>query len=189
MSTNVSNSIESILSDYGHSKNAHEQAIFCCNELIDSFKNYEHLQNNPNIYIEEYFNELRNKINRDRNEKLMSVNRLFEEILDQLNELKNGFIHSKPVLDDDSEQQELSMLKEMLNEWISELSDKNLEEKRCEVINIEGKKLENALNLRLIELQTKCLLKKSIKYEPKEIELDVKGNLITLHNPGNLIKI
>jgi len=187
MSTTVSSNIENILSDYGHSKNAHELAIFCCNELIDSFKDYEHLQNNPNNFIEEYFSELRNQINRDRSEKLLSVNRIFEEILCQLDELKNGFILSKPVLDDETEKHELEMLKQMLNEWINELSNKNLEDARCEVINNEGKKLEKALNLRLVELQSKCLSKKSIKYEPKEIELDFKGKLI-VHNSGNKMK-
>ena len=70
MSNSDSNIIENVLSEFGQSKNAHELAIFCCNELIDSFKNYEQIQNNPTIYIEEYFNELRNQIEKDRIEKI-----------------------------------------------------------------------------------------------------------------------
>jgi len=184
MSNPDSNIIENVLSEFGHSKNAHELAIFCCNELIDSFKNYEHIQNNPSIYIEEYFNELRNQIEKDRIEKINCVNRVFEEVFCQLEELKSEFNLSKPSLVDDLDNNEMNLLKATLNEWIVELSDINLNKNRCETIQDEGKRLEYELNLKLMELKSKCLLKKSIKYETKDIELDFKGNLI-MHKSGD----
>ena len=175
--TASSNDIQVILSDYEHSKNSHDLAIFCCNQLIDSFKDYEQIKNQSNIFIVDYFDKIRDLIEHDRNQKISDVNRIYNELFNELNCLKNECLLSKPLSDDNLEM-EMNMLKQMLNEWIQELSDSNLEETRCKIINSEGKKLEAELKCKLGELKSKCLLNRSIKYEPREAELNFKGTII-----------
>ena len=176
MSTSAPNNMQKLITDFGTSKNNFKLAIFCCNKLIDSFKEYEKVTNDPDTFVKNYFNDIRNQINEDRNAKLQAVNKVYEDFLDDLKNLENECANSIP--DDKNLDEESSRLKKKLNGWIGELTDNNLDEVRCEVIKLEAQKLEKELELKHAELKTSCLSRKSIEFHSKDISLDFKGGLV-----------
>ena len=177
MTASGNHEIQELISEYAHSTSTHKQALYCCDKLIDAFKEYEDVLTHPDKFIANYFAGIRGKISEDQSRKLQAVNKLYDHLVSKLNNLEKECVNSIP--DDHGIDQDTLPLKQKLNEWIAELSSDNLDESRCKIIKSEAKILDQDLQLKDAEHKMSRLLKKSVEYQPTHaIDADFEGKLV-----------
>ena len=148
-------------------------AMFCCNKAVENLKEYEQIRANPDLYLGTYFIDIRNRIDEDRNEKKATIDSIYDHMLNELHEIEAECKSSIKIDDNylNDLQEETSKYKIKLNEFVNELKKPSLDEKSCELIKQEARRLERELEFKQTEAKASFLMNKNFSYEAQKLEM------------------
>jgi hypothetical protein len=167
--------------DFGQIFSKANESVKSLNKTIAKL---ERLNSNPQTFINNYYDELKAKIDEKRNFLKSEIDKNYEQIIAEISTYENECLKLVPIGQnqlDTSIEKEIEIAKIYSDNFISSLSSLVVDEEEWEEIAIKSKFLRSKLNLELSNLEEKCLLNKVYSFKPNESELfkhnDILGSL------------
>ena len=120
-------------------------------DLDRTIRDYEQINNDPNNYIYNYFNDLKNQCDIKREEIKMEIDNHFDNLLLEIQDLCGDYQRSTKMKNNEKINAEIDHSKKTLTDWVKEYDTISIDEKARDKIIFKSKfakiKLEKELDI------------------------------------------
>ena len=120
-------------------------------DLDKIIRDYEHINNDPNNYIYNYFSDLKNQCDIKREEIKMEIDNHFDNLLLEIDDLCSDYQRSAKFKNSEKINSEIELSRKDLNDWLREYDTISIDEKARDKIIFKSKfakvKLEKELEI------------------------------------------
>ena len=183
----VNKTIEQIVERYHQSDPMRKRIKASFDELNESFKEYEDID--LDVYVYDYFADIRNKVDLHRDELIKVIVERSEEILKQLKEKEEKCKSNRVKID------KINIKFDKLDYWKREMKKAEINENELSQFFDEMNFKKDEIDYKIKQIKNKLLLNESINFEKIENsslfgDLEVKSNDFVLSKYcGKLIRV
>jgi len=130
-------------------------------DLDKTIREYEHINNDPNHFIFNYFSELKNQCDIKREEIKLEIDNHFDALLQEIEDLSNEYQRGAKFKNSEKISNEIEQSKKNINDWIKEYDTTVIDEKTRDKIIFKSKFAKVKLDKELEILKRNLLKNKS----------------------------
>lgn len=162
----------------------HKVATIECEKLKNKIEQLSTLTKNGEIFLNDHFLKIRNKIELRQVEIKNNIDKLYEKIFSDLSCFQKECLNAIKYKNTSNEEQIIEGYVVKLKKLTSCLSTLKIDENKWKAVRVEAEKLESEIDMKLEEMKNSYLLNKVCLFEAKDLQVNpsLYGTLTIFYN-------